>query len=76
MAPELANLRGRETVIGSVSAAKSAKSMEASPRKPDLDDPCRNPEGLRLERTPAETHSKGEKETRFWVVHTVETMKW
>jgi hypothetical protein len=41
-APELANLRGRETDNGSVSSAKSAKSIEASPRKPDLDDPCRN----------------------------------
>ena len=31
-APELANLRGRETVNGSGSSAKSAKSIEASPR--------------------------------------------
>ena len=40
MAPEFANLRGRETVMGSVSASKSAKSIEASPTKPDFDDPC------------------------------------
>lgn len=38
-APELANLRGKETVTGSVSVRKSAKSMEASPRKPDFEEP-------------------------------------
>lgn len=42
-APEFANLRGRETVNGSVSAAKSAKSIDASPRYPAFDDPCKNP---------------------------------
>ena len=31
-APEFANLRGREIVNGLVSASKSAKSIEASPR--------------------------------------------
>jgi hypothetical protein len=30
--PEFANLRGRETVNGLVSATKSARSIEASPR--------------------------------------------
>jgi len=38
-APELANLRGKETVNGSASVRKSAKSMEASPRKPDFEEP-------------------------------------
>jgi len=38
----LANFRGRDTVSGSVSAAKSAKSIEDSPRKPDFEDPCKN----------------------------------
>lgn len=32
IAPEFANLRGRVTVNGSTSSAKSAKSIEASPR--------------------------------------------
>jgi len=41
--PELANFRGREIVIGSISATKSAKSIEASPRKPDFEDPCKSP---------------------------------
>lgn len=41
-APEFANLRGNNRVNGSVSVAKSAKSIEASPRKPDFEEPCKN----------------------------------
>lgn len=42
-APEFANFRGRDRVKGSISAAKSAKSIEASPTYPDFDDPYKNP---------------------------------
>lgn len=39
IAPEFANFRGIERVHGLVSSAKSAKSTEASPRNPALDEP-------------------------------------
>ena len=37
MAPKFANLRGRKTIMGSISTSKSAKSIEASPTKLDFD---------------------------------------
>lgn len=77
MAPEFANLRGRETVMGSVSASKSAKSIEASPTKPDFDDPCIHTHGEFYKLIHQMANYKLEKIRKFVLqCLTVETTKW
>ena len=73
IAPEFANFRGRDTVSGSVSAAKSAKSIEDSPRKPDFEDPCKNLQRLDF---PATYPRQVKDSMQLNLLLTVETIKW
>lgn len=40
IAPDFEVCRGSVKFSGLVASARSAKSIETSPRKPDFDDPC------------------------------------